>query len=90
MQQINQSQQMGMQISIKTIKDSNLFKCDCGKGISFTNKIIFKKISPIMSPTGKEELYPIPVMVCDSCGKIPSIFNEDGLIPDELIAKKEQ
>lgn len=59
---------------------------NCGNKI-FVEAAILKKLSPILSPTGKEELYPIPVFVCSKCGTVPEeytskpnakyIFNEE-------------
>ena len=42
--------------------------CPCGNGI-FENIFILKKISALQSHTGKEEVIPISLMVCRSCGK---------------------
>lgn len=59
---------------------------NCGNKV-FVEAAILKKLSPILSPTGKEELYPIPVFVCSKCGTVPEeytskpnakyIFNEN-------------
>lgn len=59
---------------------------NCGNKI-FVEAAILKKLSPILSLTGKEELYPIPVFVCSKCGTVPEeytskpnakyIFNEE-------------
>ena len=59
---------------------------NCGNKV-FVEAAILKKLSPILSPTGKEELYPIPVFVCSKCGTVPEeytskpnakyIFNEE-------------
>lgn len=46
---------------------------NCG-GKTFTETVVLKKLSPILSPTGKEELYPIPVFTCSKCGTIPNEF----------------
>ena len=69
------------------IRTSKQVECDCG-GVMFTEKMMFKKISPIISPTGKEELYPMQVIVCDSCGKVPSEFNLYNFVPEMYVAKK--
>jgi len=76
----------GPQLTPAVIKNAQSIKCDCG-GILFTEKITFKKISSLLSPTGKEEIIPIPVMVCDVCGKVPSIFDPQNLLPTTLKAK---
>jgi len=69
------------------IRNSKNLKCECG-GMLFTEKIMFKKISAIISPTAKEETIHIPLFVCDKCGKVPSIFDPTGIVPEELKAKK--
>lgn len=46
---------------------------ECGSKI-FHEAVVLKKVSMLLSGTGKEELVPIPVYVCDKCGKIPDEF----------------
>jgi len=74
-------------ISLDQVKMSESVKCDCG-GVMFSEKMMFKRISSILSPTGKEELYPMNVIVCESCGKVPTEFNPYDLVPKEYLAKK--
>lgn len=54
-------------------KSPNVVCPKCGSKV-FREAIILKKVSALVSPTGKEELYPIPVYVCDKCGTIPDEF----------------
>lgn len=61
----------------------------CGEKI-FRSGIIFKKISSLVSPTGKEELYPIEVMICDKCGSIPKELDIQNIIPEDMIAKEKK
>ena len=59
-------------------------KCS-DNNIIFDKKIMFKRISPILSPSGKEEFIPIEAIVCEKCGKIPAFFHEKMKdIPDDL------
>ena len=51
--------------------------CNGGESL-FEASIMFKRLSPIVSPTGKEELIPMDVIVCKKCGKIPQFFWEQG------------
>ena len=74
-------------LTAEIIKQSKTLTCDCG-GILFHNGMIFKKISQFVSPTGKEELFPMEVIICDKCGKVPTEFNTHNIIPEELLAKK--
>ena len=48
-------------------------KCKCGSKI-FHEAVVLKKVSGLATGTGKEELIPIPVYVCDKCGAIPEEF----------------
>jgi hypothetical protein len=81
------SQQMqSPNISIDTIKNSTVVECECGSKL-FVEKMIIKKISPLVSPTGREEFMPIPLMVCEKCGKMPSILDSSNLIPKEFKTK---
>jgi hypothetical protein len=49
-------------------------KCDnCGHGLLKVVYIV-KRISALISPTGKEALVPIQVFACDKCGNVPKIF----------------
>lgn len=54
-------------------KSPNVVCPKCGSKV-FREAIILKKLPALVSPTGKEELYPIPVYVCDKCGTIPDEF----------------
>ena len=76
-----------LRMSIDQIKISKTVECDCG-GVMFSEKLMFKRISSILSPSGKEELYPMQVVVCELCGKVPTEFNPYGLIPKEFLAQK--
>lgn len=69
------------------IRQSKNLTCDCG-GILFRSGLVFKKISQFVSPTGKEEVFPIELLICEKCGKVPNEFNTQKIIPEELLAKK--
>lgn len=59
-------------------------KCDAGN-MMWESVMLFKKISPLVSPSGKEELLPAEVIVCKKCGKVPQFFWEKAKeIPEEL------
>ena len=73
-----------MQVTPEMIKNSQNLKCDDCGGMLFTEKLMFKTISPILSPSGRMETIPMPVIVCDKCGKVPSIFDPQNLVPKEL------
>lgn len=75
-----------MKITPEMMKNFKTLTCDCG-GMLFEPGWFFKKLSPLVSPTGKEELYPIEVLICKSCGKVPSELATE-LLLDEVLAKK--
>lgn len=61
--------------------------CECN-GMIFEPKVMFKKLSALMSPTAQEELVPVEIMICVSCGKIPKFVHEKlKEIPEELKSK---
>ena len=77
-----------LKITPEMVKNGKNIKCDeCGN-LTFIEKITFKKISSILSPTGKDEVIPMPIIVCDKCGKVSKIFDPQGLVPKELKANK--
>ncbi len=82
----NQNQQ-GPQVTADTIRNAKTLKCeDCG-GMIFEEKILIKTISALLSPSGKQETAPIPVMICNSCGKVPRIFDPQNILPEIVKCK---
>ena len=51
--------------------------CECGNKV-FIQGVILKKVSPLVTGSPTESLYPIPVYQCSKCGKIPSEFLKKG------------
>lgn len=63
--------------------------CSCG-GRLFDSAVMVKRISPLLSPSGKEELLPADVIICRSCGKIPSFYaSKIKGIPEDLISNSD-
>ena len=53
------------------INDTETIICEnCGNA-SFIQSFFLKRISPLVSPTGKEAIVPIQVFACGNCGTIP-------------------
>jgi hypothetical protein len=77
-----------IKITPDIIKQSKTLTCDCG-GMLFQNGAVFKKLSALISPSGKEEMVPLDVLVCTKCGKVPTEFNVGNILPDEVLAKKQ-
>lgn len=59
------NQGMNMNIDIAALPNVT---CSCGSDMWLSGSII-KKLSKIQSPTGQEQLIPIPVIFCIKCGK---------------------
>jgi hypothetical protein len=61
-------------------------ECSCG-GKIFDSGVMVKRVSALLSPTGKEEILPAEIIICKTCGKIPDFYakNIPG-IPSELIS----
>lgn len=76
----------GIKITPEMMKNFNNIQCDCG-GLMFEMGVIFKQISTLLSPSGQEEVYPLEVFICKSCGKVPTKFNIGGILPEEILAK---
>ena len=48
--------------------------CDNCEGKVFKEVIMLKRVSALVSPTGKEQLVPVQVIRCDDCGHINKEF----------------
>ena len=47
----------------------------CGSKL-FREVVVLKRISSIMSPTGQEEIVPVPMYACIHCGEIPEEYKK--------------
>ena len=67
----------GLQLDIS--KADTIVCEECGNA-SFIQAFFLKKISALMSPTGKEAIVPIQVFSCGNCGAIPkNMMEQTGL-----------
>jgi hypothetical protein len=73
------------QITPDLLRSSQTISCECG-GLIFSEKLLFKKISSIISPSGRDEIAPMPIIVCDKCGRVPSSFDTSDVLPKEVRA----
>ena len=74
-------QQIKMNVDLKQIP---WIKCP-GGNLLWEKGMLFKKLSPLLSPSGKEELIPGEVIICKKCGLVPRFFWEKAKdIPEEL------
>jgi hypothetical protein len=63
-------QQQNVQVDLSK---ADTVRCDdpeCNN-VLFISSTIIKRLSAIVSPTGKEALVPIDVYSCGNCGKVP-------------------
>ena len=65
----------GLQIDIS--KADTIVCEECGNA-SFIQAFFLKKVSALVSPTGKEAIVPIQVFSCGNCGAIPKNMIETG------------
>ena len=86
---LNANEQQGSRITPDTIRNAKTLICECG-GMIFQEKLVIKTISALLSPSGKEETAPIPVMVCDKCGMIPRKFDPQDVLPKSLKNKQKE
>ena len=69
------------QVQIDISKADTITCSECGNA-SFIQAFFLKKISALMSPTGKEAIVPVQVFSCGNCGTVPSKMLEGtGLEP---------
>ena len=61
----------GRQIDPSTMKDIKCENCGCK---FFRQVQAFKRVSALVSPTGKEQIIPVPTYRCDECGFINEEF----------------
>jgi hypothetical protein len=52
----------------KAVLEQPDYKCECGSD-TFKELLKVKKISALLSPTGREALIPYEVLVCNKCEK---------------------
>jgi len=66
-------QNPNMQVKV-ALKDTSDVSCEkCGHKL-FTQLMMFKKLSAVMSPTGEESMIPIQVFACNDCGHVNDEF----------------
>jgi len=66
------------------LTDAPWVECSEGNKV-FDKRMLFKRLSPLVSPTGNEEMIPLEVIICSKCGKVPKFFYERAKdVPEEL------
>ena len=70
-------------------RDLKWLDCGCDKHATvFEDAVMFKHVPKLMSPSGKEEIIPVDVILCKTCGKIPQFYaNKIPDLPTDLLCK---
>ena len=71
MEQMNRPQ--GLNINLKPEDMKDIVCENCG-GKYFRQVHAFKRVSALLSSTGKEQIVPVPTFRCDDCGHINAEF----------------
>tara|TARA_R100001443_G_scaffold115919_1_gene134871 strand:- start:1320 stop:1577 length:258 start_codon:yes stop_codon:yes gene_type:complete len=71
MNQGNMNQQQQIQLNPNDLEDIICDKCGCQ---TFQSVFLFKKLSAVLSPTGKDTLVPMQTYKCTDCGHINQEF----------------
>ena len=66
-------QQQKINIDISKADDITCEKCE---NLYFTPVVMVKRLSALLSPTGKEVKFPVQVFQCTSCNAITTPFSE--------------
>ena len=62
------------------LSDADTMKCQKCENTIFIQGYVIKKISAIVSPTGKEVIAPVQVFNCGNCGEMLPLADLDELI----------
>lgn len=57
-----------------SLDQTDQITCDECNSAAFKPAFLLRKVSPLISPTGKETVIPIQVFSCNSCGHINEEF----------------
>lgn len=75
-------QQPPLNIDITAAQDVT---CDNCGNYTFNEVVLMKRVSALVSPTGKEAIVPIPTFACNACGFINKQF-----LPVKIAETQEQ
>jgi len=60
-----------------SMADTEAFTCDDCSNAVFIPAVFLRRLSPLMSPTGKEAMIPVQVYSCGNCGKVPKSLMQE-------------
>tara|TARA_R110002051_G_scaffold324985_2_gene424972 strand:- start:3236 stop:3484 length:249 start_codon:yes stop_codon:yes gene_type:complete len=72
---LNPAQQQNININPKDLEDMLCSKCNCQ---TFEPVFLFKKLSAVLSPSGKDTIIPLQVYKCTECAHI-----DEGFLPKD-------
>lgn len=70
------------QVNIDLSQAEDITCENCGN-YTFQEVVLMKRLSSLISPTGKEALVPIPVFACNACGHINKRFLPKAMLSEE-------
>jgi uncharacterized Zn finger protein len=80
----NQANQQPPQLNAKlSLKDTGEISCDECKSLTFSEAVILRKVSRLLTGQTKDSVLPIPTFVCTACGHV-----NDEFMPEELRSPK--
>lgn len=62
-----------------SLRDTEAIRCEACECEVFEQGIMLRKVSALLTGTGKPGVVPVPVFICSKCGHVNSEF-----IPEEL------
>ena len=65
-----------------TLRDTTAVECDECKNTTFTEAVVMRRVSRLLTGAPKDSYVPIPVFLCSACGHVNEEF-----IPAELKAE---
>ena len=78
--QLMDDQPSEVPIKASLLAQSESIACEHCANQTFVGVMMMKRISPIISPTGKEAIVPIQTFACNACGFVNEAFSPT--IPD--------
>jgi hypothetical protein len=73
------NEQIGFNVDPTKLQTVSCPNCN---GIFFEERMMFKELPAIQSPTGQASMIPIPVVICSECGTVHPKFVPKGLFND--------
>ena len=78
--QLMDDQPAAVPIKASLLAQAESITCESCGNHTFVTVMMMKRISPIISPTGKEAIVPIQTFACNACGFVNTAFSPT--IPD--------